>query len=556
MPVNDGHQLQTGGSGAEVDLSLNGTITSNQVATQSITLNGNPTIIQGNVTLAIDPDATGISEGDYDVSHITYDANGNIQSLRRNGQGALDDLSYSYDPNKPNQLRQVEDAVASGANGDDIDTQTDANNYVYNEIGQLIENKAEQIQYFYNASGLVTEVWYEGSPKVKFMYNDRNHRAKKESYHNGSLLNSTFYVRDVAGQVMAIYTEDGSQPQLVEQPIYGAGRIGVQYTNGFAVYELTDHLGNVRALFTKESATDGDLEGYTDYYPFGMPMPQRQMTDANQYRYAYQGQEKDPETGKEAFQLRLWDSRIGRWLSPDPYTQFASPYLGMGNNPISGVDFDGGKVYIYKKGIGFFEYKNGNIYDKNGDVYSGNDSFLLETRDALRELDFASSTVILDEGGNLKRIGIINDIVKSDDIYRINYEKGAHATRGQIYIDPKATVSTPTTDGVTKSPYSITLVHEIGHLFSKNNGFYNADRWATLEGKKIKFDENFASNFENIFRDKLDLPLRTHYGILGGKGFDPTKLFWPIQFGNRVANPITRGIVEVGQGTFGAPILD
>lgn len=48
------------------------------------------------------------------------------------------------------------------------------------------------------------------------------------------------------------------------------------------------------------------------------------------------------ETGKEAFQLRLWDGRIGRWLTTDPYGQYSSPYLGMGNNPISGVDPDGG----------------------------------------------------------------------------------------------------------------------------------------------------------------------------------------------------------------------
>ena len=29
-------------------------------------------------------------------------------------------------------------------------------------------------------------------------------------------------------------------------------------------------------------------------------------------------------------------------MSPDPYNQFFSPYLGMGNNPINGVDPDGG----------------------------------------------------------------------------------------------------------------------------------------------------------------------------------------------------------------------
>ncbi|MDZ4147131.1 MAG: RHS repeat-associated core domain-containing protein [Flavobacteriaceae bacterium] len=59
------------------------------------------------------------------------------------------------------------------------------------------------------------------------------------------------------------------------------------------------------------------------------------------YRYAYQGQEKDPETGKEAFEARLWDARIGRWLTTDPAGEFHSPYLGMANNPVSVIDPDG-----------------------------------------------------------------------------------------------------------------------------------------------------------------------------------------------------------------------
>jgi RHS repeat-associated protein len=71
-------------------------------------------------------------------------------------------------------------------------------------------------------------------------------------------------------------------------------------------------------------------------------MPGRSLLGAEGYRYAFQGQEKDPETGKEAFELRLWDSRIGRWLTTDPYGQYNSPYLGMGNNPISRIDPDGG----------------------------------------------------------------------------------------------------------------------------------------------------------------------------------------------------------------------
>lgn len=78
------------------------------------------------------------------------------------------------------------------------------------------------------------------------------------------------------------------------------------------------------------------------YLPFGMPKPNRQMTDANSYRYKFQGQEKDPETGKEAFQLRLWDGRIGRWLTTDSKNAHYSPYLGMANNPSNITDPDGG----------------------------------------------------------------------------------------------------------------------------------------------------------------------------------------------------------------------
>ncbi len=58
----------------------------------------------------------------------------------------------------------------------------------------------------------------------------------------------------------------------------------------------------------------------------------------------------------EAFELRLWDGRIGRWLSTDPYGQYASPYVGMGNNPISGIDPDGG--WFFK------EYPNAKAYYK------------------------------------------------------------------------------------------------------------------------------------------------------------------------------------------------
>ncbi|MGP1994258.1 RHS repeat domain-containing protein [Zobellia laminariae] len=285
--------------------------------------------------------------GAYDVSGITYDANGNIQSLVRNKDNAdngvaMDNLKYVYKEDKPNQLLRVEDSAGEVVGAEDIGTQTSAN-YEYNLIGQLTRNISEDISYFYNASGLVSEVQKGNRTLVKFYYNDRNHRVRKETYAGSgtNVVETTYYVRDVSGQVMGIYTEDITNPLAIrENAVYGQSRIGVYKrgaTKDITYYELTDHLGNVRTVFSKEETVAAN---FTDYYPFGMPMPGRNLV--GDYRYAFQGQEKDSETGKEAFELRLWDSRIGRWLGPDPYGEFSSPYLGMGNNPINLIDPNGG----------------------------------------------------------------------------------------------------------------------------------------------------------------------------------------------------------------------
>ncbi|MDQ2770222.1 MAG: RHS repeat-associated core domain-containing protein, partial [Bacteroidota bacterium] len=64
------------------------------------------------------------------------------------------------------------------------------------------------------------------------------------------------------------------------------------------------------------------------------------------YGRGYQGQNTrfDEETGYDNFELRLYDSRIGRWVSTDPMGQYHSPYIGMGNDPVNSADPDGGET--------------------------------------------------------------------------------------------------------------------------------------------------------------------------------------------------------------------
>jgi len=50
----------------------------------------------------------------------------------------------------------------------------------------------------------------------------------------------------------------------------------------------------------------------------------------------------DDDLGWNDFELRSYDPQIGRFLQNDPYDQFASGYVGMGNDPVNNVDPSGG----------------------------------------------------------------------------------------------------------------------------------------------------------------------------------------------------------------------
>ena len=370
----------TAQEGIKKDLTVNKVLSPNTTlaASNSITFLPGTHIVATGGSVFVAKIAT-TTTSDFGVSNITYDANGNIQTLRRNkntenGSNRMDDLTYVYDTRKPNQLKQVVDAVTATTNADDIKTQPKYN-YSYNSIGQLYYNRQEGLWYAYNAAGLVTEVKKNNVPLVRFYYNDRGHRVKKISYVNGTVQTTTHYVRDVAGMPLAIYENN----TLTEHPIYGASRLGVYNRKSKTThYQLTDHLGNVRAVIAKQGNNAAALVAKTDYYPFGMPMPNRNVE--GDYRYKFQGQEKDKETGMEAFELRLWDSRIGRWLSPDPYGIHRSPYLGMANNPIGVIDRDGGiPIPIITGAIGaiinaginaYSQYQDGTLDFSSGNTWA------------------------------------------------------------------------------------------------------------------------------------------------------------------------------------------
>src|SRR3569623_2909295 len=93
-----------------------------------------------------------------------------------------------------------------------------------------------------------------------------------------------------------------------------------------------------------------------DYYPFGMLMPARKYSNANtNYRYGFNGKEydNDIENSDQDYGMRIYDGRLGRFLSVDPITKkfpSLSSYHFSGDNPISTIDLDGLEPAVINKG--------------------------------------------------------------------------------------------------------------------------------------------------------------------------------------------------------------
>ena len=86
-------------------------------------------------------------------------------------------------------------------------------------------------------------------------------------------------------------------------------------------YYHTDHLGSIRAV----TDPGGQVVERKDYYPFGLQMPGRTLTQGPRADEDFTGHELDPETGLHYAGARYYMSAIGRWTSTDPILDEKGP---------------------------------------------------------------------------------------------------------------------------------------------------------------------------------------------------------------------------------------
>jgi hypothetical protein len=289
---------------------------------------------------------------------------------------------------------------------------------------------------------------------------------------------------------------------------------------GYVHYELTNHLGNVLATVSdrKLAFQNGelfyrsDIESLTDYYAFGMTMPDRAF-NADAYRYSINGQEKDTDidaSGNHTTALYWeYDSRTGRRWNSDPIVKvWESPYACFGDNPIYYNDPDGadwGIKKTEKDGKTIYDIKiTGAVYNNSGkeiDMEALKTKMIAQVKDVYGSAADPNTQVNVQV--NLRVVNNLKDVGTKDHLISIesdaNYDKyaGSEGKGTNGYADMgglKIIIPYRTANGILKDQkdYHRTIAHELGHTGGLHHP--SSSNSSTVDGVN-KYDTNDKNNF-------------------------------------------------------------
>jgi RHS repeat-associated protein len=346
-----------------------------------------------------------LPDNSYGMDNMTYNYNvDNNGRLVNNKLRHVDDdpaLTNFYTKDINDQTEDIDDQEEDNYTYDNIGNLVKDNAEKITKIDWTVYGKIKGIFKDNRTGNPELGIPYTGTTtSIGYTYDASGNRITKSvatgNYFPGLppsfIISYTYYVRDAQGNVMAVYNSSpGGMMQgsftWSEQHLYGSNRLGIAtpalnimseqslasdaYTSiddpitngtlGKRFYELSNHLGNVLVTITDtKTGVDAEPNGTTDYYvanvlsandyyPFGMLQPGRKF-NAGGYRYGFNGKENDNEIKGEGNQqdygMRIYDPRLGKFLSIDPlssYFPWYTPYQFAGNTPIQAIDLDGGE---------------------------------------------------------------------------------------------------------------------------------------------------------------------------------------------------------------------
>ena len=200
---------------------------------------------------------------------LWYDKNGNIMQLQRSGETddytyelVIDNLTYTYDNQKKNQLTTVYDATnnPNGFKDDAQGTPDTTVDYGYDLYGNMTSDTNKGITAItYNHLNLPIKIIFANGI-IEYLYNATGVKVEKK-VTIGTTITTTDY------QTGYQYVD----AKLQFFP-HAEGYVNVVEGNYFNyVYNYTDHLGNIRVSYGLEPGTNVlKILEENHYYPFGM----------------------------------------------------------------------------------------------------------------------------------------------------------------------------------------------------------------------------------------------------------------------------------------------
>ena len=280
----------------------------------------------------------------WDETGINYDANGNILSLNRNAVqpgsstvSSIDNLSYNYDSNSPNQLLSVADLSGStqgfmAGNG----------TYSYDLDGNLTSDPYKGISNIhYSSLNRTSKIVFSASPNrfITYVTDANGTSLHKQQYDN---VNGVAILKHTTDYIDNFVFVDG----VISYFTIPEGRV---VNNGGTLtqeFSISDQQGNVRVSFNNAGVNGMALVVQENsYYGFGLIMPGSTVTGGSNKNLYNGGSEwqNDFQNLPDYYQTyyRNYDPALGRFMSVDPKAESAASLTGYqyaGNNPIMNND--------------------------------------------------------------------------------------------------------------------------------------------------------------------------------------------------------------------------
>ncbi len=269
--------------------------------------------------------------GETDTYGYTYDANGRLIEVQRNGSVVE---GYTYDSNnnrltETNNLRSVNRDYTVSA--EDHLITAGAETYQFDADGFLVGKTAGAgpTTYQYSSRGELLSATLPGGPAITYDHDPLGRRIARKV--NGTITEK--YLWKDAVTLLAVYDASNN---LRLRFNYADDRLPVSMTyNGSFYYLAFDQIGSLKAVIN----TSGNIVKKIDYDSFGSIVSDTDPTMNIPLGFA--GGLHDRQTGLVRFGARDYDPAIGRWTAKDPIDFAggdANLYGYVLNDPVNWVD--------------------------------------------------------------------------------------------------------------------------------------------------------------------------------------------------------------------------